>query len=181
MWQQIHNNKKNGEIFFDCYRRKDLGIISIVSVFSNLWQVDMLKDNHKKRGFVVYNLEERKKVVLFPFGLKALSSKIAEKCVYIMLWIKCKFPVLLCSVSFKIPPPNFGIKNWWPLPLCTTPSAAHCELWLTASQSLMAMDSRLPESLVAGKGSVKKPIILMLILPGKIAPTLLISIISGST
>lgn len=43
------------------------------------------------------------------------------------------------------------------------------------------MDSLLPEELVAGKGCVKKPIMLMLILHGKIAPTLLISIISSST
>lgn len=48
----------------------------------------------------------------------------------------------------------------------------------------MALDSELPEGLVAGKGCAKKPIMLMIILPGKggkIAPTLLISIISGST
>lgn len=34
---------------------------------------------------------------------------------------------------------------------------------------------------MAGRGCVKKPIMLMLILHGKIAPTLLISIISGTT
>lgn len=34
---------------------------------------------------------------------------------------------------------------------------------------------------MAGRGRVKKPIMLMLILHGKIAPTLLISIISGTT
>lgn len=45
----------------------------------------------------------------------------------------------------------------------------------------MVTDSCLPEGLVAGRGCVKKPIMLMLILHGKIAPTLLISIISGTT
>lgn len=45
----------------------------------------------------------------------------------------------------------------------------------------MVTDICLPEGPVAGRGRVKKPIMLMLILNGKITPTLLISIISGTT
>lgn len=118
--------------------------------------------------------------------------KVDEKCMCVMFTMKCDFlsvSVILCFFHFAFffffllfPKwETIGMKNWWPLPLCTTLSAALCEIWLTASKPLMAMDSRLPLGLVAGKGCVKKPIMLMLILPGKIAPTLLISIISGST